>query len=133
MEVGPDTANTSRHCHWPHCFSANHHCRSANQMSPLLLAHRTTPTLPIYSVLAVAAVVPPSQFSVFGSQCNLNQDSTRATVEWQWTEVYSARVNGSLLGAVVSFSDHGLIHELLYWIPSGFECRGRPTRMERDS
>jgi len=30
--------------------------RSANQMSPLLLAHRTTPTLPIYSVLAVAAL-----------------------------------------------------------------------------
>jgi len=30
--------------------------------------------------------------------------------------VYSARVNGYLSGTVVSFSDHGLIHELLYWI-----------------
>jgi hypothetical protein len=28
----------------------------------MVLAHRTTATLPIYSVLAVAAVVPPSQF-----------------------------------------------------------------------
>jgi len=36
---------------------------SANQMSPLLPAHRTTPTLPIYSVLAVAAVVPSSHSS----------------------------------------------------------------------
>ena len=33
---------------------------SANQMSPMVPAHRTTLTLPIYSVLAVLAVVPPS-------------------------------------------------------------------------
>jgi len=40
------------------------------------------------------------------------------------TEVYSARLvlysacaNGSSLGAIVCFSDHGLIHDLLYWIP----------------
>jgi len=39
--------------------------RSANQMSAMVLAHRTTPTLPIYSVLAVAAVVPPSHKSEF--------------------------------------------------------------------
>ena len=29
-------------------------------MSAMAPAHRTTPTLPIYSVLAMAAVVPPS-------------------------------------------------------------------------
>jgi hypothetical protein len=37
---------------------------SANHMSPLLLAHRTTPTAPIYSVVAVAAVVPPSHITL---------------------------------------------------------------------
>ena len=40
--------------------------RSANQMSPMLLAHRTTATLPIYSVLAVGAVVPPSETAAVG-------------------------------------------------------------------
>jgi hypothetical protein len=31
--------------------------------------------------------------------------------------VYSTRANGSFFGAIVFFSDQGLIHELLYWIP----------------
>jgi len=43
--------------------------RSANQMSPMVLAHRTTATLPIYSVLAVAAVVPPSHITHHPEVC----------------------------------------------------------------
>jgi len=31
--------------------------------------------------------------------------------------VDSTRANGSVFGAIVFFSDQGLIHELLYWIP----------------
>jgi len=54
------------------------HCRSANQMSPLLPAHRTTATLPIYSVLAVAAVVPPSQVEVRSGRVQAPANSPRS-------------------------------------------------------
>ena len=42
--------------------------RRVNQMSPMVPAHRTTLTLPIYSVLAVLAVVPPSQQGASGAR-----------------------------------------------------------------
>jgi len=57
----PSGPNTAKHFQTLPLATLPQHCRSANQMSPMVPAHRTTLTLPIYSVLAVLAVVPPSQ------------------------------------------------------------------------
>jgi hypothetical protein len=74
--------------------------RSANQMSAMVLAHRTTPTLPIYSVLAVAAVVPPSQYTAPRTG-NIARSVPRTFTLARHTTAPARNTTGSLDAALV--------------------------------